>query len=86
MGGRDPFGPVTDKWLLAFGNDRGKLRTMQENQDSDLLRLAEQLTEMVAKRVAKRAGASVRRTRALFNHNFIKADRALELGLIDEIR
>jgi hypothetical protein len=28
MVGLDPFGPVTDKWLLAFGNDRGKLRSM----------------------------------------------------------
>ena len=41
MVGRDPFGPVTDKWLLAFGNDRGKLLSCQtchgrRNQNRDL--------------------------------------------------
>ena len=67
----------------------GKRRTMttnsllmfhgaEEGATPAEIRLVEQLVEMVA----KRAGTSVRRTRALFNHNFIKADRALELGLI----
>jgi ATP-dependent protease ClpP protease subunit len=46
-------------------------------------RLVEQLVEMVS----KRTGMSVKKVRGLFNnHTFIKAHRALEVGLIDEIR
>jgi ATP-dependent protease ClpP protease subunit len=70
----------------------GKWRTMTNNSllmfhwpeeaATPHLRLVEQLVEMVA----KRAGMSIPEGRSLFDNTFIKPDRALELGLIDEIR
>jgi ATP-dependent protease ClpP protease subunit len=45
------------------------------------IQLAGQLVEMVA----KRTGMSVTEARGLFDNTFINVNRALELGLIDEI-
>ena len=68
----------------------GKWRTMtnsnlvrpEEDATPAELQMFSQLVEIVA----KRTGMSVTERRGLFNNTFIKADRALELGLIDEIR
>ncbi len=43
--------------------------------------MSSQLVEIIA----KRTGPSVTEGRGLFNNTFLKADHALELGLIDGI-
>jgi ATP-dependent protease ClpP protease subunit len=70
------------KWRTMTNNSLLMFHGAEEGATPPHLRLIAQLVEMVA----KRTGLSVRRTRALFNHNFIKPDRALEFGLIDEVR
>jgi ATP-dependent protease ClpP protease subunit len=72
------------KWRTMTNNSLLQFHALTEEQARDdcHFRLYSQLVEMVA----KRAGMSVKKVCGLFNNNFIKADRALELGLIDEIR
>jgi ATP-dependent protease ClpP protease subunit len=70
------------KWRTMTKNSLLQFHGSEEGATHTKLRLVEQLVAMVAKRV----GMGVKKVRGLFNNTFIKADKALEFGLIDEIR
>ena len=70
------------KWPTMTNNSFLMFHGPVEDATQAELQLAEQLAEMVAKRV----GMGVTEGCGLFSNTFIKPDRPLELGLIDEIR
>jgi ATP-dependent protease ClpP protease subunit len=73
---------LAGKWRTMTKNSLLMFHAPEEDATQAVLQLAEQLAEMVVKRV----GMSDTEGRRLFDNAFINANRALELGLIDEIR